>query len=136
MSRENVEVVRRVYEAAGAGDSDAVFAMYDAGVELDFSRSPFASVVNETVYRGHEGLRRFFRERSEVMKDVTDHCRELIEVGDKVLTVVASRGRGGHSGVAVERTHCGLWSIRAGKVTSVRWFGTQDEALEAVDLSE
>jgi hypothetical protein len=31
MSQENVEVVRRVYEAVARGDSEAVLALYDPG---------------------------------------------------------------------------------------------------------
>ena len=29
MSQENVEIMRRVYEAAGSRNSEAVFALYD-----------------------------------------------------------------------------------------------------------
>ena len=136
MSRENVEVVRRVYEAVAAGDSEAVLAKYDPGVELDFSRSPFGSVLDKSVYRGHEGLRSFIRERYEALEKAEDDCQELIEAGDKVISVVTSRGRGRESGIDVEQTHYALWSIDAGKVTSVRWFGTRDEALEAVGPRE
>ena len=136
MSQENVEIVRQVYEAVAAGDSEAVLAKYDPGVELDFSRSPFGNMQNKNIYRGHEGLRSFIRERYESWEEPEDQCQELIEAADKVVSVVTSRGRGRASGVAVEQTHYGLWSIDAGKVTSVRWFGTLDEALEAVELRE
>ena len=52
-----------------------------------------------------------------------------------MISVVTSRGRGRQSGIDVERTHYALWSIDAGKVTSVKWFGTRDEALEAAGLA-
>lgn len=129
-------MVRRVYEAVAVGDSEGVLAKYDPDVEFDFSRSPFASVLNKSVFRGHEGLRDFIRERYEAFDKTEDDCQELFEVGDKVISVVSSRARGRESGVDVEQTHFALWSIDAGKVTSVRWFGTRDEALEAVGLSE
>jgi dienelactone hydrolase len=38
MSEENVEVVRRVHEAAARRDAAAVLALYDSEVELDASR--------------------------------------------------------------------------------------------------
>ena len=132
MSEQNVEVVRRVYEAVAGGNSEAVLAQYDPDVEFDFSRSPFASVLNKSVFRGHEGLRNFIRERYEAFDMTEDDCQELIAAGDQVISVVTSRARGRESGVDVEQTHYALWSIDAGKVTSVRWFGTRDEALEAV----
>ena len=56
MSQENVEVVRRMYEAVAAGDSEAVLAKYDPGVEFDFSRSPFATLLNKTSSTGMRGF--------------------------------------------------------------------------------
>jgi ketosteroid isomerase-like protein len=53
-----------------------------------------------------------------------------------VISVVTSRGRGRESGIDVEQTHYALWAFDAGKVTSVRWFGTRDEALEAAGRPE
>ena len=44
MSRENVDVVRRVYEAAARRDSATVFALYDTEVELDNSRLDLVDV--------------------------------------------------------------------------------------------
>ena len=86
------------------------------------------------MYRGHDALRDLFRERYETWEQVEDHCQELIEADDEVISVVTTRGRGRESGVEVEGTHFGVWSLRAGKVIKVRWFGTRDEALEAVGL--
>ncbi|MDQ3729214.1 MAG: nuclear transport factor 2 family protein [Actinomycetota bacterium] len=136
MSHENIELVRRVYNAVAAGDAEAVLALYDPEAEFDFSRSPFGSVTSQTVYRGHEGLRCFFRERYEVWQEVEDGYEELIDAGDHVISAVTSRGRGRGSGVEVERTHYGVWSIDAGKVVRVEWFGTRAEALEAAGLRE
>ena len=38
MSQENVEIVRRVYDAAAQRDSDAVLALYDPEVEVETTR--------------------------------------------------------------------------------------------------
>ena len=136
MSRGNLEVVRRVYEAVAVGDSEAVLAIYDPDVEFDFSRSPFAGVLENGVFRGHEGLRNFIRERYAGFAEIEDECHELIEAGDKVISVVTSRGRGRESGIDVEKTHYAVWSVDAGKVTRVTWFGARHEALEAARLPD
>jgi ketosteroid isomerase-like protein len=137
MSQENVEIVRRVWEAVRREDTEAVLALYDEDVEYDFSRSPFQSVgVNQPAYRGHDALRSLFRERYEDWAQVEDHCQELIEANDEVISVVTSRGRGRESGIEVEGRHVGLWSLREGKVIRVRWFGTLADALAAVGPSE
>jgi ketosteroid isomerase-like protein len=43
MSRENVEVVQRLFDAIGRRDSEAVLALYDPEIEWDASRG--AAVV-------------------------------------------------------------------------------------------
>ena len=62
MSQENVEVVRRLYDAAARRESATVLSLYDPDVEWDGSRSRWAEVMpGEDRWRGHEALRSFFR---------------------------------------------------------------------------
>ena len=136
MSRENVEVVRRVYEAAARHDTEAVLALYAPEAVFDFSRSPFASVMSKDRYCGHEDLRRLFRERYEAWEEIRDEYDELVEADQQVISTVTSRGRGRTSGIEVEQTHHGVWTIQAGKILSVAWFGTLGEAREAAGLTE
>jgi ketosteroid isomerase-like protein len=137
MSRENVDVVGQVYEAVGRGDREAVLALYDPVVELDFTRSPFVSVFNRSVYRGHEGIRAFFREREEeAWRYVVDSLDELIDAGDQVVCVVTSQGRGRASGAEVRRTHAGVWTIRNGRIVRVVWLPTREDALEAAGVQD
>jgi ketosteroid isomerase-like protein len=136
MPRENVEIVRRVYEAVARGDTGSVLSAYDPDVEWEFFRSPFRELLRRDSYRGHDGMRSFIRERSEdAWADIEDNLDELIEAGEHVVSVVTTRGRGLASGAEVERTHAGVWTIRAGKIVRVSWVGTREEALEAVGLS-
>lgn len=134
MSGENVEVVRRVYDAARHRDSKAVLALYDPEVELDNSRlgvMGFAGPGRGT-YHGHEGLRRFFRDWHEAWESIDYDYDELIDTGgDKVVAVVTRRGRGRASGVEVEQRFGLVWTVREGKVVRVAWFPTREEALEA-----
>jgi ketosteroid isomerase-like protein len=137
MSQENVEVVRRVYEAIARGDTAAVLAAYDPGVEWDFRGSPFRDFLRGDVYHGHDGIRSFIHERTEdAWADIQDHLEELIDAGDHVISVVTSRGRGLASGVEVERAHAGVWTLRSGMIVRVAWMSTRAEALEAVGLRE
>jgi ketosteroid isomerase-like protein len=136
MSRENVEVVVGVYEAVARRDTAAVLALYDAEVEFDASRYPSVGLVGGDVYRGHEGLRNWFREWNESWEAYWDEVEELIDAGDHVISVVKRRGRGRVSGVEVEWQYVGLWTIRDAKVMRVAWFSSREEALEAVALRE
>lgn len=136
MSRENVEVVRQVYEAVARRDATTVLGLYDPEVEWDFSGSPIAAALEHKVYRGHDGLRQWWREWREAWLDYEDDYRELIDAGEHVVAVVTSRGRGRASGAELEYTQHGVWTIRDGKVLRVVWFRTREEALEAAGLEE
>jgi ketosteroid isomerase-like protein len=138
MSQEYMEIVQRVYDAAARRDAAAVFSLYDPDVEWDGSRSRWAEVLSTSPnFRGHEELRRFFRQYFDMWETFEDDLQELIDAGDYVISVVTSRGRGRASGVEVEWTgNSGVWTIRNGKVVRVVWFSSRKEALEAVGLSE
>jgi ketosteroid isomerase-like protein len=137
MSQENVEIVRRVFDAADRRDADAIFALYDPDVEWDASRMlPGLGEFTEVAH-GHDGLRRFFGEWLEAWESDEYVYDELIDTGgDVVVSIATQRGRGRVSGVEVARLLAGVWTIRAGRIVRVVWFPTRAEALEAVGLSE
>ena len=116
MSEENVEIVRQVYEASGTRDAGAVLAAYDPEVEWDVSRSPLGRLVGEKFYRGHDGLRRFFRAYHDAWEDVRYRCDELIDAGEHVISVDVEQGRGQVSGAEVEWTQYAVWTIKSGKI--------------------
>jgi ketosteroid isomerase-like protein len=137
MSEENVEIVRRMYDAAAHRDADVVLALYDPGVEVDMSRAPCRDLVGERFYHGHDGLRNFYREWHDAWETVESDVEELIDAGERVVSVETTRGRGRESGVAVELHQCGIWTIRGGKIVRVEWLdATREEALEAAGLAE
>ena len=132
MSRENVEIVRRVYEAVARHDTETVLAAYDPDVEYDFSDSPLGILIGATTYHGHEGIRQLIRDRYEAWETIEDYCPELIDAGEHVITVVITRGRGRSSGAEVELRHYGVWTLRDGKIVRVAWFHTREEALQSL----
>ena len=138
MSRENVEVVRQVYEAVARRDAASVMSLYDPAIEWDGSRLAWAAVLPGTArFRGHDGLRELFRLYYEMWERFEDEAEELLDAGEHVISVVKSRGRGRASGVEVESSGItGVWTVRDGKVLRVVWFPTREEALEAVGLRE
>jgi ketosteroid isomerase-like protein len=136
MSQENVEIVRRMYDAVARRDAATVLTFYDPEVEWDITRRPIGGLVGGGVYHGHEGLRSFFRKWYEAWESIAEELEELIDTGEHVIAVVTSRGRGRASGVAVETRGAAVWTIRKGKVVRVVWFSTREEALEAAGLSE
>ena len=136
MSEENVEIVRRLYEAVGRHDPEAVLSAYDPDVEIDFSKGPLGSLMGDKVYRGHDGIRKMVRYRYEDFENVEDDCQELIDAGQRVISLVITRGRGRSSGIASEIRQYGVWTFRDDKIVRIDWFYSREEALEAAGFSE
>ncbi len=132
-----MEIVRRIYDAVARGDAATVLSLYDAEVEFDFSRSAQGKLgLMESVYRGHQGVRAWVRERHEDWEAIEDDLEELIDTGEQVVSVVTHRGLGRASGIKVEMPGAGLWTVRGGKVVRAVWFQNREDALEAARLSE
>jgi ketosteroid isomerase-like protein len=139
MSQENVEIVRRLFEAVARRDTEAVLSLYHPDVEWDGSRHRWAEVLGpgRARWQGHDALRAWSKRYYEAWENLEDHVEELIDAGECVISVVTTRARGRGSGVEVEwKENVGVWTIRDDKIARVVWLPTRAEALEAAGLSE
>ena len=135
MSQENVEFVRRIWEASERRDTAAVFALYDPAIVWDFSHA--APVELRGLYHGYDGLRQFFRQWLEPFENFHAEAETFIDAGDSVVVGYRQSGRGKASGAEVEMPAAwSVYRIRDGLVTRIEVFQTKPEALEAAGLSE
>ena len=135
MSEENVEIVRRVYDAAARRDAETVLALYDPKIEWDWTR--VSGLFGQGgLYRGREALQHWFQEWSDGLDQIHYVAEEVVAADDHVLTKANMTGRGRASGIEVASTLYAVWTIREGKIVQVVWFPTRAEALEAAGLSE
>jgi ketosteroid isomerase-like protein len=91
VSQENVEVIRRMYERWVEND-DALYDAFDPDIELHPDPSADWVGVN-AVYRGHDGMRDYMRHVYEAFEDYRPEVEELIDAGDKVITLAIEHGR-------------------------------------------
>ena len=137
MSRENVEVVRKVIAAHERGDFDGVFAAYDPAIEWHISRVEAPASDFDPVYHGHDGVRAFWRQWFAAWETVAFEYEEFIDADDSVVSILSQRMRGRTSGVELEwNSYAQVWTIRDGAVVRVEFFPTRRDALEAVGLRE
>ena len=61
---------------------------------------------------------------------------DFIDAGDRVVAVLHVYAKGRHSGVDVERLDGAVWTLRGGKAVRLDYYGSREQALEAVGLSE
>ena len=132
MSQENVELVRRVFDAFNRRDIAAFLELLDPDVEW----VPILAVLEGRVYRGHEEVRQWIKDLATDWEFFEVDYEELRDFGDRVLVSGHWHARGRASGVEVENPGTYLYEIKGGKVVSMRTFTDYAEALEAVGLSE
>lgn len=137
MSQEDIDLVRSVIDASERGEMDKVFAAYDPEIEWHISALLTRLSDLEPVYRGHEGVRRFWRTWAEAWETPSFEYEEFIDAGDTVVTILSQRVRGRASGVQQQwNSFAQNWTISNGKIVRVDFFWDRPQALAAAGLSE
>lgn len=131
MSQEDIEVIRRGYEAWNRGDSKAVLRALDPEIDLKFPEGG----LNTGIHHGHEQARKFIEGYFEAFERFLMEPERLVETGDRILVLLNTAARGRGSGVDVELRQAHVWTIRAGLATELEVFPGWEEALEALGLS-
>ena len=145
MSKVNVEIVRAVVEAyrtpgamevVASGELD--LSWVDPEVEWDASRLVEMIPDLAGLYRGHDGVRTYWRRWFDAWSDLEFEVEDFRDAGDDTVVLIHNqRQRGRHSGIWTELpAYAQVFTLREGKL--VRWctFPDQPSALPAVGLSE
>ena len=123
MSEENLEAERevtlRAYEAWNARDFDACIALVDPEVEWTFSGGAQMPGTDE-VYRGHEGVRRFWSEFIDPWESLRIEITDTREAGDTLVVFVKFHGVGMGSGVELTMPFVHLMTYRNRKLRFAR----------------
>jgi len=131
MSQENVEVVRRAYEAFALGDLKTVLDQLDATV-VSYTASP---LPDPEEHLGHDGFLQWVENWTGAFDELAMEVEEYIDSGDQVIVRALQRATGAASGAPVEQTFWFLHSFREGKILRIGVHASQDQALEAAGLS-
>ena len=134
MSQENVEIVRRAWEAWIRGDLDALFETFDPAVEWD--TTTFEGWPESRAYHRHEGVRRFFEEWLATWERYEAGVDEYLDVDDRVLVLCWQRGSVRGSSVPVQMDYAQLCTLKRGLVCRMAVYSDRGEALKAVGLRE
>ena len=130
MSQENVEIVRRAYEALHRGDLDAGFEDFAPDFELDTSRS---HGIDQGIYSLTQ-MRRLMEEVLEAWETI-QAGPEYIDAGEHVVVPFTNRVQG-REGIEVQARGAWLSTIRGGLIVRICLYQEVQEALEAAGLSE
>jgi ketosteroid isomerase-like protein len=115
-----------------AGDVPGALAYLDAEVEVhDVPQMPDARV-----HVGHDGWKAQIEKFNEAFTTLTYELLESIDCGENVVSVVHASGTATSSGIPGDTTYAQVETWREGRVVSLRYFMTREDALEAVGLSQ
>ena len=126
MSQENVEVVRRIYDAWDREESARDFIAAD----VEYVNPSYA--VEPGTRRG----RKSFSVVRETYEDFELRVERFIDAGEDVVVLAHYTASGRGSRVPVAGEHGYVWTVHDGAAVRFQWFQSHREALEAAGLSE
>jgi uncharacterized protein len=131
MSEENVEVVRRLYDAWAREDIPATVELLDPEVEYV---NPAGAIEPGT----RRGLHEFIaatEKLSEGWASWKMEPEQFTDAGDKVAVVMSYRARARRSGIEVEGRESALLTLAGGRIVRYEWFHEPSDALLAAGLA-
>ena len=130
MSQDNVEILRRMYEAAHDGDWGSVLRDYaHPDCEATFVAGPGAGT-----HRGREAILAAISDVTAAFDAWIVEPLEFLESGDQIVVIARHRLRPTGTEGEFEYRNGQTWTLRDGKIQSLLQYPSPEEALEAVGL--
>ena len=130
MSEENVEIVRRGFNAFQRGGPEALLELLSDNVII-YRAQPDGATLH-----GKAGFRDAVADWTEDFGEWQVLPQEFTDLGERVLVRVLQIARGRTSGVRAEEDWWFLFELTGSKVSKLSFYSNPAEALEAAGLSE
>jgi ketosteroid isomerase-like protein len=132
MSQENVEIVKRLYEAWQRDGFGVVPDLMHPDIEWV---NP-AYAVEPGTRRGYDEFASAARALLSVYGDYRVSAVRFYDAGDRVVVQARVATRSTGNAVPVDGDRGYVFDLRDGKIVAVAWFSDPAEALKAVGLAE
>ena len=127
-----MEAYKRAVDAFNDRDLETWIALSDPEIEL----APLSTEMEGGIYRGHDGVRRFWADYLAVFPDFGVEWEEVRDLGDVTLARARLRGHGTESAAAFEQP---IWQVVRWRDRRCVWwhsYRNEADALDAAGLSE
>jgi ketosteroid isomerase-like protein len=128
MSTENVEIVRKAFDAFSRDDLQGAIEHFAPDLEF-FPTGRFMDT--QPVYYGPEGYADFWHTFHEAWEQLTIGIERIEEVGGRVLVLGIFHGRGRGSGVETSDEAAWLVTLNDGLLTLIHSFASWEQGLRA-----
>jgi ketosteroid isomerase-like protein len=137
MSREDVEIVREVFEAGINLDPrlDSTWQNASEWLDPDFEYREDPAWPGAGTYKGIDAFREVVTAYREALGEMRFEAEEIVDAGDRVLVVLRWWARG-KSGAEAEMRQAGIFTVRQGRVASWQVVFDCDEAFKTVGLRD
>jgi ketosteroid isomerase-like protein len=134
MSEDNVELIRRNYDAWNRGDVESTFKVIDRDNEWILPEGG----LNSGIYRGHDAVRELLEGYFEAFDFLRPEPERFFDAPGRVVAFIRTSVRGKGSGAEATVRPAHLWTIRKGKVVRMEVFpaAEREKALEVLELQE
>jgi ketosteroid isomerase-like protein len=131
MSRENVEIVRRVIDAWNRHQQERAIRYIDPEVVFDATRRR----VNPKTYNGMDGMRAMLADTDEVWEEFRMEPDEFVDAGDWIVAIGRWVGKGKGSGIDVQQPVADVFRLHDGRIVRLELgYADRGKALEAAGL--
>jgi ketosteroid isomerase-like protein len=133
--KENIDAVRRAYEAWNRGDRETAFEFLDPDVEVSVP----PELPEAGTYRGRDLVRRLAAEQVlPFLEEARADPERFLDAGDRVVVFVRYFARGKASGIEVRGAivDAHVWTLKDGRAQKLEMYQGTQQALAAVGLSD
>ena len=126
------ETIHFAYEAWSRRDVEALLEVVHPDAE---ARPILGANIGASVYRGHDGLREWFRDLHQEWESFQTRVTRIDERGDWVLCSIDVHARGRASGVVIEGEMYHLVELRDGLIVRLEAFMDRAEAMRGLEAT-
>jgi ketosteroid isomerase-like protein len=128
---ENVELVKRSFQAIRAWDIEGLLRLYHPEIEF----MPLTGTrVESGGYLGHAGVRAYLAEAEELWDVMEPDGNHYEDLGDRVVVLGTCRVRGRLSGAETNPACAWVIGVSDGVIVTHRAFSTYEEAESVADV--
>ena len=133
-SDKNVKLLRRFYESFNQHDLDSVLELCTEDVEV-YKNPDVVEMVAAFTPRGQELVAQYLSGWLESWSDYHARPEQFLQSGEEVAVLTQLRARGKNSQFEIEGEMADVFTVREGRIASLRLYIQRHDALDALGIT-